>query len=430
VIHLTLLLAALATPGSDEVVARVDGLAITRAALAQRTEQFRAQGEQLGASEVLKTLVDETLLAAESDRAGLRKDPAIAARVTLEARKLAAEAFVETEIAASVSPPESALKELFHSTGDFVRLQLLVYETQEAAQAGRDRLAKGASLLSEEKNVIVATVFPRDADAPYSMRAQLDPELAEAVFRAAPGDLAGPARLRTGFAIAKVVEVKIGTDAEYAAKREAVSEHAKRQLVGVARAHFVEQLRKKAGVTLDEAFLAGLKGLAATPAEMDHAIANVNGAPLRYQEVYPAIRAVAGSSGNGHMAGTAVKLRLAWREVDERLLQDAAIERGYAKRPEVAARAAMAERNVLALGMAERIRAQAAAPSEAEIKGFYERNAKAYGRPFEQVLPDAAARAAAEKREQALVARVQELGKRSSITIDEAALARASRPGA
>ncbi|HTN51539.1 MAG TPA: peptidylprolyl isomerase [Anaeromyxobacter sp.] len=423
-----LLLAALAAAPGDEVVARVDGIAIPRSAVVRRASDFRARGESLQPAEVLASLVDEALLAAEGERLGLRQEPAVAARLEAERRRIAAEVLVETEIASGISPPEDALRRMFHGTADSARLQLLIYETKDAAQAARDRLAQGGSLEAEARAALIAKVAPRDGGAPEAIRAQLDPALAEAVFGAAPGALVGPVALKNGFAVARVIELNVAAEAEYAARREAVLRHARKELTAQAVSHYTGQLRKQAGVTLDEPFLQGLQGLQASPAELDHVLATVGGRSLRYRDIHPSLEAVA--AGSGHMAGPTIKIQLAWREIDARLLQDVAVQRGYEKRPETLARAAVAERNVLALALADRIRASAPPPSEAEIQEFYGRNAAAYGRPFEQVLPDAAARAGAEKREAAVLARARELRARAAITIDQAALARAGAAGA
>jgi hypothetical protein len=127
------LLATLLAVGGEEVVARVDAVTITGSEVAERRAAFRAQRQDLPADEVLSTLVDEALLAAEAERLGLRKDPAVAERLQGERRRLAADALFEAEFMAQAALPESALREMFHQTDDFVRVQLLTFETRQAA---------------------------------------------------------------------------------------------------------------------------------------------------------------------------------------------------------------------------------------------------------------------------------------------------------
>jgi hypothetical protein len=426
VIGFQAVLAALALAAGGEVVARVDGVVIDRAAVVERRAAFRAQGQDLSPDEVLGTLVDEAVLAAEAERSGLRSDADVAARLDAERRRLAAEAFVSAEIVASISVPDAAIRESFHQTEDFVRLQLLTFETRDAAQASRDRLEKGARIHAEATQAIAARVHPSTEAAPWTMRVQLEPELAKAAFAARPGALVGPVPMKLGFAVAQVLDVVVGDEATFAAKRDALLASVRRKGAAQSRAHLAQQLRAKSGVKLDEAFLRGLEGAKATPADLDHAIAMVNGRPVPYRAIHPAIRSVAGSDATGHMTGPVVKTQLAWQRIDELLLQDVAVERGYGRNPAVVAQLAAVERNVLATVLAERIRSTAPAPTEAEISAFYRENARAYGKPFEQVLPDVAANAAARKREATLLQRAEQLRKKASVTVDRAALLRAS----
>jgi hypothetical protein len=185
---------------------------------------------------------------------------------------------------------------------------------------------------------------------------------ADAVFKASPGTVVGPVPLKLGFAVAKVVEIVVGTDAELAAKRPQLEQHARKKYAAQARAHLVQQLRAKSGVKVDEAFLRGLKGLEASPAELDHVVATINGRPLRYRDVHRSIQSIVG--GSGHLAGPAVRVQIAWSEVDARLVQDLAAERGYDRRPSVVAQAAAAERYELAIEVVERIRKAVPPPTQ------------------------------------------------------------------
>ncbi|BDG06840.1 peptidyl-prolyl cis-trans isomerase [Anaeromyxobacter oryzae] len=411
--------------GASEVVARVDAVVLDAAAVAQRAAAFGAQGEHLEAAQVLSTLVDEVLLAAEAERLGLRKDPAYLARIEATRRRFAAAALLDAEVA-SVAPPESMLREMYHASSDFARLETLAFETSEAAGAARDRIARGSSFAAEAKGAVVAQLYPTPESAPFLLRAQLAPALAAAVFAAKPGAVVGPVAAGPGFTVARVLAIEIGDEKGFAAKRESLVEHARKQLATQARAHLAQSLRAGARVQLDEAFLKGVKGLDATPEEQQHVIATVGGKPLRYGDVLPSIRTIAESGMGGHLAGPTVRTQVAWQEIDARLLQDVAVERGYDRRPEVGAQVRGAERNVLALLAAERIRAAAPSPTEAELKAFYDRNAAALRKPLQQVIPEVAAGAAQEKRERFLLARVEELRRNAVIKIDSGALARAT----
>ncbi len=416
----------LSVAAREEIVARVDGATITSGAVAAALAAYRARGANPDADEVLRALVDQALLAAEAERLGVRSAPEVQRRLDDEARRAAADAFIEKDLAATMVPQESQLRELFHGTADQARFQLLSFATREDAAAALQRIEKGARFADEASRAVTARVYPTPAAAPAVLRAQMDPALAAAVFGAGASRLAGPFEFSAGWAIVEVLERSVGDEAAFSARRAALAEHARKQLASEAKAHLAKQLRAKAGVVLDEAFLRGLEGARASPQDLAHPIATIAGREIRYAEIHPTIRALGGSGGDGHLASAAVKVQLAWQLIDARLLQDLAISRGYATAPEVLASVAVAERNILAGAAADRIRSAAPAPSEDEIAAFYDRNAPLIGVPFEQALPSVAAGAAEEKRAAAVTRRVEELRKNASIKTDKKALRRAT----
>lgn len=424
-----LLLAVAALAAGDEVVARVDGVDLTRSAVQARAAAARARQLSPTPQQIADNLVEEALLAAEADRLGLRKDPATSALLASERRAALAAAFTEAELHFDADPPEAMVRDLFHATGDFAKYQLLSYATRADADAALARVRKGATFQDEAKAALTARVTARDADAPLVMRAQVQPgEIAGPLFSAKAGDVLGPIALRNGFALVRVLELQIAPEKDFQARREGIERHARGQASQQARAHYLSRLREQAGVKLDEAFLTGMKGVEPTPAEEEHVIATLHGEPLRYRDIAHAVRQVARSTG-GHGMGGAVKVRVASQEIERRLLAREATARGYPSRPEVARRVAAAERAVLAGALAERIARETAPPSPAEVKAFYDRNAKAYGRPFEKVQPDAAARAAQEKQSAALRSRIAALRARAKVTVDQGALQRALGSG-
>jgi hypothetical protein len=343
----------------------------------------------------------------------------VVARIRVETRKAAVAVLVETQIGAG-EPPESRLREMFQALGDSARLESLVYETRAAAHAARQRIEQGATFAAEARGAVMAQTYARPDAAPPFMRGQLDPALGDLLFASPAGKLVGPVELKNGWGVARAIKLERGTDAEFAAARPGLAKRAKELGRDEAVKHVVAQLRAKSGVTLDEAFLRGLRGKEATPQQLEHVVATVNGQPMRYAEVFPFIVAL-----DGHMAGPNVKIQFAWRRVDAILLEDLAIERHLDAAPEVKARQPEFERIALADGAARRICATTPPPGEDEIQDYYRRNARAFGRPFEAVLPQAVAGAREEKCAKAAGTRIAELRKKASISVDRAALGRA-----
>jgi len=415
-----LLLAALVTAGGDAAVARVNDVTIPRAAVARRVDFAAGLQIKVTPAEALESLVNDALLAEEGRRLGLDRSPEVAASVDRELRKAAAAALVDSFVARR-QPDEATLREMFHATADFVAFELLAYASEQDARAARQRIDKGAKLEAEAATAVTARLYPKPSDAPFSMRAQLG-GLAAPLLSAAPGALVGPVEGEKGWLVVRVLRKEIGSDADYAARRPMLLASFRKQTLDAGRSHLVEQLRAKSGVKLDEAFLGGLRGAAPTPEQLQHVIATVGGAPVRYADVYPKIASLGGQAG--HMASPAVKVQLANSVVNERLVEAFAIERGLDKAPEVVAQRPELERNAITVLVAARIQAAVKRPSGREIERHYEKNRSRYARPLREVRPWVEAEVLDLARHDALQAHVAELRRKASISIDEAALAR------
>jgi parvulin-like peptidyl-prolyl cis-trans isomerase-like protein len=414
-----LLVAALLSSGGDDVVARVDEVTITRAAIARRVELAARLKMPLSEAQAVESLVNDALLSGEARRLGLGDPRAIAAHVERELRAAAVAALVRSIVATRV-PDDATLRQMFHGTADFVAYDLLAYGSEQEARTARQRLDKGAKLEEEAAGAVTSRLYPRAADAPLTMRAQLGP-LAPGLFAAAPGAIVGPMEDDKGWMIARVLRKEIGSEADFAARRPELARAFDKQTLDAGRSHLVDQLRAKANVKLDEAFLAAANGTP-TAAQLQHPIATVAGAPVRYADVYPKL-AVLGGQG-GHMARTPVKVQLAMSVVDERLLEAFAVERGFDKAPEVAGQRPDLERNALAGLALGRIHSGVKPPTSREIKRHYEENRARYPAPLDEVRASVEDEVRRRKAADAVEAHLAELRAKASVAIDQAALAR------
>jgi parvulin-like peptidyl-prolyl isomerase len=418
-----LLAAALASSSGDEVVVRVDDVTITRATVLRRIEGLARNGSSMPPFAALDTLVSDALLSAEAVRLGLAGSPEVAAFVDGAVRRAAVRAMVES-FAEKRPPDEAMLRKSFHGTSDFVAYEYLSYGSKADAEAARKRIDKGATLSAEAASAVGSQLYPNPVAAPVVMRAQLASGFGAALFAAEAGGVVGPIEDDKGWAVVRVLRKQVGSDAEYAARRpDLVASHQK-QLIQAARTHLADQLKAKAGVKLDEAFLSSLRGAEASPEQLQHVVATVAGKPVRYAEVYPSVKGL-GSQAN-HMASPAVKIQLARAIVDDRILEAFAVERGFDKSPEVVAQLPELQRNGLAGLVAARIHAAVKRPSDGEIERHYRSNLGRYDKPLKEVRRRVEAELLSLKRANAFDARLAELRGKAKITIDEAALARLS----
>lgn len=346
-------LATAAAPSPADVLARVDDVTITRADLEERLRVVGPR-RRLSPQDAVAELVDEALLAADARRQGLDRDPAVAEELDAQRRRLAADAYVAS-IAEAIKPSETQLRSMYHASGDQVRLTLAKFLTEEEARAAVGRVKKGGDLAAEARRSPDPNLAATGGDTGQLSRALVDPALVDAVFREPVGALVGPVKLELGFAVARIVERTVADEAGFAGRRDALVEMARTRGAQQARTHLVEQLRRSSGVTLDEKFLASLgTRIELSPAELAHPIATVNGHPVPYSAIHGQVAELF-RVARGHGAGPAARQRLAWQEIEARLLGGAALAKGMDRAPSVRAVLPGIERNLLAAAAAAKL---------------------------------------------------------------------------
>lgn len=372
-----LLLFALAT---TEVVARVNGETVTAADVAERAAAARAAGSRQGLPQLVEDLVNEAVLAEDGARAGLDRDPRVRAAGDAAARRAAAELFVE-EAARAVAPASDAeLRNMFHDVADSVHLQAVVVATRGEAEAILERLAKGGRFADEARQSLDSAAAARGGDRGLEVRAQLDPALATLAFSAPLGVPSGPVELSLGWGVIVVAERTVGDDAAFARRKDEIARYAQTQQRAAVRGHLAEQLRRKAGVTVDEEFVRA-SGTRLDGGELDHVIARAGGGVVRYRDVLERVRRLAGGRQGGHFTGPSVKLELCWAAVDELLFAETGVARGLDAAPAALAARRKAERAEVVRVAAARLRDAVPVPTNDELRAYYREHLPEFLRP-------------------------------------------------
>jgi parvulin-like peptidyl-prolyl isomerase len=417
---MSLLLAlALAAGTADPVVAVVNGEAITAARLGARLAALRAQGSSPAPEAALDHLVGDVLAAAEARARGLHREQAIADAIEDERRRLAGEHLVTKELGA-VQPTEAQLLDLYHASGDTVRLRQVLFLSEADARAALGRIAKGGDLAAEAKHSVDPRGRQGSGESGPRTRMDLPPALASLAFSAPLRQVQGPVALDVGFALFEVLERTPADEAGFPARRAALRAFAAAQFQKAARSHLVEQLRRKSGVQLDEAFLQRMgTRLDATPEEAAHVLARVGGRPLRYGEVLADVQALARGQAGSHASGARIKVELARSRLERMLLEEEATSRGLGKLPEVEAAAWQHEQAVLAQALDARLRAAVPRPTAAEVEEYFRRHAAEYARPATRacshVLLESRGEANAVRKRLARGERLEDLARAESI---------------
>lgn len=381
-VHLVLLPLLAAAP-PDPVVATVDSQPITASQLRARSEATRAAGGNADPRGLVEDLINDALLRSDARRKKLQSAPRVRAAVEAARRKLAGDLLLEEELRRVVRVDDDVLRKLFHETGDSAHLFSIVRASKQEAQATLDQLNRGAKFADAAKDSLDPRGQELGGDLGTVMRAQLEPALQEVAFTAPLGKLAGPVQLRLGWAVVKITERYVATEAEFTAKKEELRKFAHRQAQLQLQEHYVRQLRAKYAVSLDEAFLKST-GVSISPGreEAERPIARVGGKAIRYGDVLRLMEATFGAGKQGsHFSGLSVKLQMAWKLVDEAVLEQAGLDHGLGNRPEVVAAARRAEDEALVREVAQRIREGVPRPGTDELEAYYRARSAEYRRP-------------------------------------------------
>jgi parvulin-like peptidyl-prolyl isomerase len=367
------MLALLGALSDDAVVAHVSSSNITAGQVRARIANTVRAGTPAIPKDLVEDLINESVLAQEGYRRGLQRDPTLVARVTALTRRLAAEQLVEKELKGAVRVTDEELVALYHRTNDSATVQMVVVASEPEAQKLLARLRSGAKLEDEAKSSLDPATSSSGGNLGNRSRNQLAPGLADAVFAAPLGAFTGPVRLDVGWAVIRVTRRELAPETDLGAKKEAVRAFAEKQELARYREHYLMQLRKKANVQVDEAFIKGTSTrLKATPEELAHVIATVAQEPILYSAVLDELAALFQGSEAGHASGTSVKLELASGLVDQRLLEHAAVQRGLANDPQVRAAARDFERDEVVRLFASNLRKAAPSPTDGELEAWYQ----------------------------------------------------------
>jgi hypothetical protein len=414
---------ALALASADVAIARVGDFVVTDREFAVRVAALRATGRSGSPESVVEGLVAEKLLSDEARRLGAASSGRVAVRIGALERETAVE-LMFAELRRGAKATDATLLQLFHGVRDQLSYESLVFATKGEAAAAAQQVRDGASLASARGSAVVARLDAEPKDAPRVARSQLDEGLAKALFSAPAGTLVGPLELKNGWAVARARQLEPAPEKDFPAARAELTQIAERMLASEGRKHLVEQLKRSSGATVDEKFLRSLSGGEATPQQLEHVVATAKGHALRYADIFAAVRTLA--AGGGHMAGATVKVQLAWQELEGRLLQDVAAERGFLKNAAVTSRRAEFERIALSEEAAARIQEGVPPATDKEVEEFYRTNAGRFQAPLAKVRPQVAEQATGQKRQAAPFRRLEELRKQQRVSVDRDALARAA----
>jgi peptidyl-prolyl cis-trans isomerase C len=310
----------------------------------------------------------KTLVAREAVRLKLDRDPAVVAKLAKVRTEVAVDRLVRD---AAKEPTEAEMKKAFHVAADGAKLQGVIVKTKAEAVTVKGRLEQGAAVADESKGSIEPVSRQAKGELGWMPRSAMTPEMAAAVFASAAGKVLGPFPTKEGFAVVRVAELSIATDARYQEVRPQMLVEAREFAVRRARAELVQRRTAAVKPTVDDKFLDAVAGKEPTADDRKHAVARVGKDTITYGQV---LDTAAANHGGGAKLPPQMAKPMVAKLVEQKLLEGEAQRVGAAKRPEAVKAYERAREEVLVAAYYQWVASQVGDATDAELQAYFEKN--------------------------------------------------------
>ena len=209
-------LPALAQEG-DEVVARVNGIEITRDEIVAAIQGLPAEYQQLPMETLwepmLNQVIDGKLVIAAARAEGLEESEAYTAQMAALGEQVLQQVYMQQVMAEDLS--EEDLQAAYDAwvadyvasgQGDEIHARHILVETEVEAQALVDQLNDGADFATLAQEASTGPSGPSGGDLGWFRHDDMVPEFADAAFALDVGEISGPVQSPFGWHVIKVEE--------------------------------------------------------------------------------------------------------------------------------------------------------------------------------------------------------------------------------
>ncbi len=376
----------------DTVLASVNGEAVTVRDLEESFESSH-QGHTVllagagGVREFLDKIIDKQLLIQEAQRIDLDNDPGIRQGVNTLVARRARDQLYKDEVARRQDIPDQAIQEAYDKLAQRYRVRHILTYTREDAERAVARVRGGEAFGTVAAEVSVSATGGKGGDLGFVAWGQLDPQLEGVVEGMQPGDLQGPIETDQGWNVLLVEEKRPWTERPELAKQSSRIKMILSQRAMSQRSHeYYNELRKRWNVQVFDEALSKQNLLAADQAGPG-------------AEAAKGIVVAKAGDRTFSLADLRARLnlealeKLPWpfalkriREVlDEAifasLLEQEALRRGYAEKPDIAREAHKLENELLLDHLVGTVIYPRVQVTEEEIQAFYVANPKPFTEP-------------------------------------------------
>lgn len=204
---------------NDDVVAKLDGVAITWGEVRPSLQRAHTMQSTERRVEAIENMIDNRLMAQKAKEVGLEKDPVYLARVS-EFSKTRLINIHRGRLVESWEPGEEQIKAFYDANRDRIRVkevrkvQVLVVEAEEQAEDLKKRIEDGE--MTFHKAVAEYSIIP-DAAKTLGQIGWVSegtgfPELDKETFMLGPNEIGGPVKTPAGWQLVRVLDQR---DAQY-----------------------------------------------------------------------------------------------------------------------------------------------------------------------------------------------------------------------
>ncbi|GGG32974.1 peptidylprolyl isomerase [Caldovatus sediminis] len=243
-----------AAPTAETVVARVDGEPITIGDVGEAArllpEELRAAPPQILYPLLLDQIITQRALVSAARRAGLDRDPAVAARIRRAEEQELQQALISREISGSIS--EEALRERYRReiagrpSEEEIRARHILLPSEAEARAALAEVRRpGTDFAEVARRRSIGPAAQEGGDLGFFRRDDMVQEFADAAFALQAGQISEtPVRTQFGWHVIKVEERRAAPPPPFEAVRDALRQQVVEEQVGAV----VERVRAAAEI--------------------------------------------------------------------------------------------------------------------------------------------------------------------------------------
>jgi peptidyl-prolyl cis-trans isomerase C len=238
--------------GSDPVIARVNGVAITQGDLALADEdagaEMQAATPEAKREQLIGYLADIIIITQAADKKNLGDNPDFKRRLAFLRNKLLMGFGLQLETKAALT--EEALQETYNdavksvSGQEEVRARHILVESEDEAKAIHEQLEGGADFATLAKERSKDPGAAEGGDLGYFTKDQMVPQFADVAFKMYPGQMSNPLKTQFGWHIIKLEDKRTKQAPEFAKVKDQIESFLARK----AQTEYVAKLRQNAKI--------------------------------------------------------------------------------------------------------------------------------------------------------------------------------------